>query len=256
MADKKPPASGDGTRDFYRVKTPPGGVSSQIAPKEFERPISENWEGQDQDTGAGEAHDEDTPVGLVSKNIEQMAATVETEDKKAESRLRHRVKKTAETTQQIKDTVETTNVGIDTMRFENKREIATLKTEVGLISVKLDANNTKVEKLGTDMAKVATDMAGLGVKLETNNQMTKFVAEQLPVVIKALAGDRKMTQEEEIIVRRNVLETKAHEAKAEIDDTADKKKQGRVRITGLIAGAIALLTSGAVIGFIVTHLSC
>lgn len=228
MADKKPPATGDDAREIYRVKTPPQGVSSQIAPKEFERPSSENWDGED--TGAGEAHDEDTPVGL-----EQMAAVVQTADNKAESRLRHRVKKTAETAEQIKTTIETTNVGIDTLRLEHKTEIAAVKTEV---------------------AAVKTEVAGLSVKIDANNQMTKFVADQFPVLISALATDRKMTQEEDHFVRRKVVEVKAHEATAQIDDAKERNKFKRKALMKAISGVVALLTSGAVIGFAVTHLSC
>lgn len=219
---------GDRDRDVRKPQTPPKGVAEQLAPAKFKRPGSESWEGAD--TGQGEAHDEDTPVGL------------ETEDAAAETRLRHRVKKTAETTQQIKDAVETTSVGIDTLRFEHKREIAAVKTEVGLVS-------SKVEKLGTDVA-------GLSVKLDTNNQMTKFVADQLPVVIKALAVDRKFTQEEDHLVRRKTLEVKAHEAKVEIDEGAKQRQWWRDISLKAVGAVLGLVGSGAVIGYLVTHLSC
>lgn len=226
---------GDRDRDVRKPQTPPKGIAEQLAPAKFERPGSESWEGAD--TGQGEAHDEDTPVGL-----EQMAAVVETEEAKAETRLRNRVKKTAETTQQIKDAVDTTSVGIDTLRFEHKREIAAVKIEVGLVS-------SKVEKLGTDVA-------GLSVKLDTNNQMTKFVADQLPVVIKALAVDRKFTQEEEHLVRRKTLEVNAHEAKVEIDEGAKQRQWWRDISLKAVGAVLGLIGSGAVIGYLVTHLSC
>jgi hypothetical protein len=226
-------------RDRRTLKTPPDGVARQLAPEKYERAASENWEG---DTGQVPTYtnaDEDTPVGVEARAAMAQIQLAEDETA-AEMRLRHRAKKTLETTQQIKETVETTHVGIDTLRFETKK--------------KLDDVNTRIS---LEVASVKTEIAGVHTKLDANTAITKIVADQLPVlqktVLDALSTDRRLVREEDHWRTKQTLEVTTHEQKTQIDDKAKGKQWWREISLKAVGGAVALVTSGAVISWLVTQ---
>lgn len=167
--------------------------------------------------------EEDTPVGL------------ETLDAEADMRLRHRVKETNVTTQQIAKRVDDAHSKID----RAKEAVERLSNRVGNVETKIQEHTlTTVTKLGEIEAKVA---GGLG-RLEG----------QVGELIKAVDDKREVRQQ----ITMAHVDVAKFGKQTEIADQADAKKHRRERITKLVGSILGLMSSGAILGYLVTHVRC
>lgn len=208
-------------RDVLNRATPPRGVQAQISP-----PVGEQWP-EVEDTGIKQRVPtkdrlDDTPVGMETLEPEEL-------ERELDERMRARVKKTATT--------------VDTLRMEMNNHVTRLdkKFDDGMssINVKIDAN-TSLTKSALDACRSTSDQVG----------------DLRKVVLDAVSVDRRIVREEDHWKTKTVAEVTAHEQKARIDDQFAKKKWWRELSLKTISAGLGLLGSGAVIGWVVTHLSC
>jgi hypothetical protein len=204
-------------RDRRTPKTPPTGVANQLAP-----PPGETWAG---DTGSAVRIDEDTPVGL------------ETLDAEADARVRHRVKETNTDVKSVKETAEATRTGIDTLRFETKKDVHRLETKIGAVDQKVGLLDTKIDQHTLSVTGHVIRM------VEVVGELKGQVGE----LVKSTDAGRERQQ---ITFEAHVDVAKTAKV-TEIADAADSKKMQRERwanVLKIFAALVGLATAAFAAG--------
>ncbi len=207
------------------------------------------------------ARDDNTPIGVPTLRTDDTGTHEAIKDPHAaEARLQRRVKETSqavsETFSVAADTsarVDEANVGITTLRMETKAHIDGIKIMVEEIYPRLDgftahltAQDGKIEAVGVEARNAAVEARNVGGKVDN----------LLPKLIDALASDRAANRADDHVRLTATVDVDTHRKKAEIDDDKDKKSTRRKIGAGAITGVIGLLSSGAFLGYLITHASC
>ncbi len=226
---KKPPTR---DRDVFVPKTPsPDAMRTTTQPE-----WSEDTDAQAQ---ALRERNDDTPLNL------------ETLDAEAEARMRTRVKETNNTVRRVSDTVQATNTGIDSLRFETRKDVQKLDLKIGLVDAKVDKVDSKVAKIDSKL----DDHGRILIDVVDSVGSMKGVVGELKGAFTEMTKIQDQKRQHEIITFGARVDIEKQEAIAEIKDETDAVKQKRSFMYKVGALVLKILgVAGAIVATaIATH---